>query len=192
MSWISAKELNVEQPVLRATACLIAASLVVAVAIATNGVVAKTFNGLGGILWFASAVLLVRSLRSHERFSAWFAFVFADCLILVILLKPTDLFWALIGFGFGGALVAVVTGAQALNWAPLLPAIWLPTHLLVAMTRAVIRSIDGSEASVRSDPPPTAALVPFAMVVAALVGAFLVDWARKRTLTKSAEQNVAN
>jgi hypothetical protein len=179
-----AAEIGVESASFRAAVGLIAASLVVAVAILADGAAAKTLNGLGGVLWIGSAVILVRSLKSSAQFSMWFAVIFVDCLLLVLLVKPTNLVWALIGFGLGGMLIGLLTGAQALNWAPLLPALWLPAHLLVAISRAVIRTIEGSEAAVRSDPPPTAALVPFAMVVASLAGAWIVEWFRHRSRTK--------
>jgi hypothetical protein len=176
--------LGVDSASVRATVGLIAASLIVAVAILANGAAAKTLNGIGGVLWIGSAVILVRSLNSRAQFSRWFAVIFADCLLLVLLVKPTNLVWALIGFGLGGMLIGLLTGAQALNWAPLLPALWLPTHLLVAISRAVIRSIEGTETTVRSDPPPTAALVPFAMVVASLAGAWLTERLRRRSRAK--------
>jgi hypothetical protein len=179
-----AAEIGVEPASFRAAVALIVASLIVAVAILADCAAAKTLNGIGGLLWIGSAVILVRSLKSNAHFATLFAVVFADCLLLVILVKPSNLVWALLGFGLGGMLIGLLTGAQALNWAPLLPALWLPTHLLVAISRAVIRSIEGSEATVRSDPPPTAALVPFAMVVASLVGAWFVEWLRERRASR--------
>lgn len=184
-----AEELPISRSNLQATGCLIAASLVVALAILANGSAAKMFNGIGGVLWLASAVMLLRSLRTSDRFRAYFTLVFAVCLLLVLLVKPANLIWALIGFGVGGVLVGSITGVQALDWGPLLPALWLPTHLLVAVARAAIRSIEGSHAPVRTDPPPTAALVPFAMVVAALAGAWLVVRLRNRSLANSTLAN---
>jgi hypothetical protein len=179
-----AAEVGVESASFRAALGLFTASLVVAVAILVDGAAVKTLNGIGGLLWIGSAVILIRSLRLSAHFAKWFSVIFADCLLLVIFVKPTNLVWALIGFGLGGVLIGLLMGAQALNWAPLLPALWLAIHLLVAISRAVLRSIEGSEASVRSDPPPTAALVPFAMVVATFAGAWLVDWFRRRNRAK--------
>src|SRR4051812_32579202 len=178
-----------DQPILRATICLLAASLVVAVAILAHDPIAKVVNGVAGVLWIGSAVLLVITLHRQARFPVWFAFVFAECLLLVLLVKPTNLLWAIFGFGLGGMLVGFVTGPHARNWASLLPALWLPTHLLVAISRAIFRVIDGTKASVRSDPPPTAALVPFAMVVAAIAGALFVDWLRNRSITSVLKQS---
>jgi len=178
---------EMETSSVRALVGLIAASLLVAVAIIADGAIARIFNGIGGLLWIGSAIYLLRSFRATPRFMPWLAAVFADCVLLVLLVKPTNLIWAIIGFGLGGALIAVLTGSQALTWSPLLPALWLPAHLLVAITRVIVRSLEGSEASVRRDPPPTAALVPFAMVVAAVAGAWIVVWIRNRLLTSASE-----
>jgi hypothetical protein len=92
----------------------------------------------------------------------------------VLLMKPTDLLWAAIGFTIGGALVSLAVAGRRLEWAGFFAAIWLPTHLLVAVARVIERSIRGLPANVRTDPPPTAAFVPFAMVICALLGARLV------------------
>jgi hypothetical protein len=185
-----AAEIGIESASFRSAILLIAASLIVALAILADGAAAKTLSGIGGVLWIGSAVILVRSLKSSAHFAKWFAVIFADCLLLVILVKPTNLVWAVIGFGLGSMLIGLLTGAQALNWAPLLPALWLPTHLLVAISRAIVRSIEGSSATVRSDPPPTAALVPFAMVVASLAGAWIVVSLRRRMESRIVTTNV--
>ncbi|MGI8964210.1 MAG: hypothetical protein ACR2GI_06880, partial [Thermomicrobiales bacterium] len=59
-------------------------------------------------------------------------------------------------------------------------ALYLPFHIGAAVGKAVYRNIIGSEAAIRSDPPPTAAIVPIAMLLAALGGALIVRWARGR------------
>ncbi len=75
----------------------------------------------------------------------------------------------------GGSLLGIVVKKRRLEWAGFMAAIWLPTHLLVAITRVIERSIRDLPAHVRTDPPPTAAMVPFAMVVFALLGSRVVD-----------------
>jgi hypothetical protein len=110
-----------------------------------------------------------------------FAVVAVESLALVLLVKPSDLLWAAIGFAAGGAAIALLASGRQYDWALLLPALWLPVHLLVAISRALVRALTGGEAAVRSDPPPTAALVPCAMVLSALAGAWLVQRWRNRT-----------
>jgi hypothetical protein len=185
-----ADDLKMDRRVTLATANLVAASLVIAIAILAGDPIAKIVNGIGGVLWIGSAIMLIVALRQQKRFIHFVSFILADCLLLVLLVKPSDYLWAIIGFGLGGVLVGFITGTQARNWAPLLPAVWLPAHLIVAVGRAIVRSIEGTEASVRTDPPPTAALVPFAMVVASIAGAFLIDWLRNRSIARTSGQSL--
>jgi hypothetical protein len=56
----------------------------------------------------------------------------------------------------------------------------LPEHLGVALVKAIVREIRNQPANVRTDPPPTAALVPLAMIVAAWGAAMLVERYRSR------------
>lgn len=161
---------------------LVVASLLVAAAILIEGPEAKAFNGVGGLLWVGSAVVLVRSLNHEQRSALLFGVVALESFILVLLLKPSNIVWAVIGFALGGAAIAILANDRPYDWALLLAALWLPAHLLVAISRAVFRAITDGEAAVRSDPPPTAALVPFSMVVSAAAGTWLVQWWRRREL----------
>jgi hypothetical protein len=164
---------------------LVSASLFVAVAILIGGNAAKAINGIGGLLWIGSAIALVRSLTGERRFVIMLGTVSFETLILVLLLKPSNLAWSVLGFALGGAAIALLTSNRPYDWALLLPALWLPVHLLVAISRAIVRAIGDGDAAVRSDPPPTAALVPFAMVVSALAGAWIIGWWRRRNLGRS-------
>ena len=98
---------------------LIAASLIVALAIATNGQLSKTINGVGGLLWITSAVCLGSRLRSARNWLRSAVIAFGVTLTLVLLVKPTDLFWAAIGFTIGGALVSLAVAGRRLEWAGL-------------------------------------------------------------------------
>ena len=155
------------------TYMLLLAGLVVAIAIASDGAVSRAVNGVAGILWVASAWVLANALRRDDKFWTKLLGVTAICLVLVIFIRPSDLLMALAGFGIAGAIVAATTGSRGFVWATLLPALWLPVHLGTAVVKAVYRAITDQEATIRSDPPPTAAIVPFTMIVAAMFGAWL-------------------
>ena len=156
----------------REVALLLVAAMVVGVAIALDGSAAKAANGVGGALWLTAGGMLVRKGWRLGLTSGSAAMVGATVLLLSSALSPRDLLAASLGFVAGGLLLGAVTRPRPARTAAvaLLPALWLPTHLLVAITKAGIRELAGREASLRTDPPPTAALVPLAMVVAALVG----------------------
>jgi hypothetical protein len=156
------------------TAILLLAGIVVAVAISTEGAISRTINGVAGVLWIISAWMLISSLRSDAKFWPRLAQVTGICLILVIFVRPSDLALALTGFSAAGAIIAATTGPRGFTWATLLPALWLPVHLGTAVVKAVYRSLTDQQATLRSDPPPTAAIVPFAMIVGAIFGAWLI------------------
>ena len=148
---------------------LVVAAGVVGLAIAADGSLAGLLNGLGGLCWLVAAVALALGVQRERRLQG--ALVTAGVvLILALVVRPSDLAAALVGFSLGGAVVALAVGNQPLRWALLVPAAWLPAHLAIAIGRAVV---DG-DPRVRTDPPPTAALVPLAMVLAALAGGLVV------------------
>jgi len=162
------------------TLLLIAAGLVVAVAIAASGSIARGTNGVAGILWIGSAVMLISARRDDPRFWTRLAIVAGIGLGLVLFIKPSDLAWAIVGFGSAGILIALLFGKQGIGWAKVLPALWLPEHLGTAVGRAIYRAFRDLPTSVRTDPPPTAAFVPLAMIFAAWGGAILVVRLRNR------------
>jgi hypothetical protein len=149
---------------------LAGAAAVVGVAIALDGTPARVVNGLGVLGWFAAGALLVRSLRRSRGRLVGAAATAAAVLVLAFVVRPSDLVAALVGFSLGGALVATVARDAPLHWALLLPAAWLPAHVAVAIGRSVL----AGATSVRTDPPPTAVVVPLAMVAAATAAGLLV------------------
>ncbi len=160
----------------RASLLLVASAVLVGIAIALDGPVSRAINGVAGIGWFLAAALLVRS--NMRKPCGWkvIANAVAVGLVLVLAVKPSDFAWAVVGFTIGGAIVAYSATSDRAKAALVLPALWLPIHLLVAVGRAIDRAIRDLPANVRTDPPPTAALVPLAMVVAAFVGGLIVQW----------------
>jgi len=167
---------------------LIVAAAFVGVAIALDSSSGRALNGVGGIVWLAGAVMLVRQARRDQPIAyAWLVMGFA-VVALSSLLSPRDLGAASIGFFVGGWIVALVARpvAARLSMVGLLPALWLPTHLGVAAVRALYRLLADQPSVIRTDPPPTAALVPLAMVLAALVGGVV-----GAQLTRRREERVA-
>lgn len=165
----------------RGARILLAAGVLVGIAIALDGPVAKAFNGAAGIAWFISAWLMVRGALRHDRGRNVVAAAVVVGLVLVIAVKPSDLLWAAIGFTIGGVLVGATAKTEPDLAALVLPALWLPLHLLVAVSRAAERALRDIPTSVRTDPPPTAAIVPLAMIVAAYAGGLIVAGFRERS-----------
>lgn len=156
------------------------AAALVGVAIVADGGLASATNGAGGILWLSAAVLIFRGL-GWGRGSRWMVpLVVAVTFALVLLVRPRDPLMAIVGFSIGGFLVGGLASRERVRWAAMVPALWLPLHLGVAISRAVLREANGEVASVRTDPPPTAALVPLLMVVSAIAGGLLVSWVLRR------------
>lgn len=157
-------------------ATLAAAALIVGIAISIDGPLRKAVNGVGGVLWIASAAVLAWRLARTRNWRRGGIAAFVMTLCLVLLTKPSDLAWAAGGFALAGFLLGLVVNERRWEWGAFLASIWLPVHLLVAVIRVVERAARGLPATVRTNPPPTAALVPFAMVVCALLGAGAVEW----------------
>ena len=155
--------------------------MIVGVAIALDGPVSKGLNALGGIGRLLSTILTVRGFRASDRRIAPGVIIAAAVLILATAVRPFDLAAAIVGFGAAGALVSAVAVDKRIVSAALVPAMWLPAHLTLAITR----SIAGGADRVRTDPPPTAALVPLAMVLSAIAGATVIEalYRRRRPVT---------
>ena len=148
---------------------LVVAAAIVGLAIAADGTLARMLNGVGGLCWLAAAVALALGVQRERRLQG--ALVTAGVvLLLALVVRPSDLAAALVGFSLGGAVVAFAVGNQPLRWALLVPAAWLPAHLAIAIVRAAA----AGNPRVRTAPPPTAALVPVAMVLAALAGGLVI------------------
>ena len=143
---------------------------IVGLAIVADGTTARALNVVGGICWLLAGVFLARSVRSTERWPLATVVMLGMVVVLAMVVRPSDLTVAVAGFATAGALLAALVRERPVGWALLVPAAWLPVHLAIAVGRALREG----QASVRTDPPPTAALVPLAMVVAAAVGGLLV------------------
>jgi hypothetical protein len=154
---------------------LILAATIVGVAIVVGGAPARILNPIGALLWLASGVLLALSLPSVERRALGFIVAIASGVVLGALVRPGSLIEAVVGFAIAGAVVVLVAGDRSGGWALLAPAIYLPVHLLIGVGRAIVRG-----GGVRTDPPPTAAIVPLAMLLAAAVAGTLVASAIRR------------
>jgi hypothetical protein len=147
-----------------AAAGLVVAGLVVALAIVVGGSAARALNGVGALLWVASGVLLAISLPRPDRMAhAWVTAVVTGGLLGAVI-RPGTFAVAIAGFALAGAAIVLLGGDRTGGWALMAPAIYLPVHLAIGIGRALMR---GSE--MRVAPPPTAALLPLSMVIAALL-----------------------
>lgn len=165
---------------------LLLAAVLVGIAIVVDGQLGRVVNGVGGAIWLVAAVLLGRELRGARR--PWFgaAAVIVVIATLVLVVRPGDMFAALIGFALGGAIVAALVVDRSVVWSLMMVAVWLPGHIALRVALAAL----AGETRVRTDPPPTAALVPATMVVAALAAGTLVDRLRRRHLSLNARSAV--
>ena len=153
-----------------AAAGLVLAGLLVGVAIVVGGSAARVINPVGALLWVASGLWLAVSLPPAQRPLVGWAVAVASGLVLGALVRPGSLTEAVIGFAIAGAAIVLAAGDRRGGWALLAPAIYLPLHLLIGIGRAIVRN-----GGVRTDPPPTAAIVPLFMVLAALAAGVLVS-----------------
>jgi len=167
----------------RSVGGLIVAGLVVAVAIAIGGAFGRSINGVGALVWMASTVVLLLALRGEPRWSLTLALATLVTLVLSFVVEPTDIETAVPGFAIGGAAIALIA-RRSVAWAFVVPALWLPVHLLTAVIPAIIRASSGGEASVRTDPPPTAAVVPLTMILSAGIAGWAINWLRNRRTTR--------
>lgn len=151
-----------------AGAGLILAAVIVGLAIIIGGTASRVLNPIGALLWVGSGVFLARSLPSAERPAAGWIVAIASGVVLGAAVRPGSLPEAVAGFGIAGLVVVLATGDKVGSWALLAPAIYLPVHLAIGIGRAIVQGI-----GMRTDPPPTAAILPLAMVLAAALGGAL-------------------
>ncbi len=163
------------------TSLLAAAIVLVAFSILLEGSVSRMLNGVAGVTWFASAVFLVIAVRQgRSRPRDWIAAVVLTALVAFVV-TPSDFLPAIVGFGLAGAAVALIAGESEVLWAKVIVGLYLPLHVGTALVKAVWRAVTDGEASIRTDPPPTAALVPMAMLLSAVAAALLVrEWRRRQ------------
>jgi len=159
-----------------AAAGLLLSAAVVGLAIVLGGTTARLLNPIGAVIWLVSAVLLGVSLPPVKRQLLGWAMAIAGGFILGALVRPSGLIEVIVWFALAGAVVVFAAADCVGAWALLVPAIYLPVHLLIGIGRAILRNGD-----VRTDPPPTAAIVPMAMLLAAAVaGAVAAAMVRRR------------
>jgi hypothetical protein len=152
-----------------AAAGLILAASVVGLAIVVGGTTARPLNAIGAVLWLASGVLLAVSLPSVQRHMLGWVAAIAGGFILGALVRPGSLGEVIAWFAVAGAVVVLAAADRTGGWALLVPAIYLPVHLLIGIGRAIL-----GNGGVRTDPPPTAAIVPLAMLLGAAAAGALV------------------
>ncbi|MGB3329866.1 MAG: hypothetical protein WBA46_12975 [Thermomicrobiales bacterium] len=162
------------------TATLVTATGIVAASIITDGQISKALNGLGGLTWFASSALLVMAARQSPAHRWQWAATIGLTAAVAFVIKPTDLTLATVGFGAAGLAIGMLAKADPVLWAKLIPGLYLPLHIGTAILKVIGRNALGLEASIRTQPPPTAAIVPFVMVVAAVAGGFVASALRGR------------
>jgi hypothetical protein len=152
-----------------AAAGLVLAAAIVGLAIVVGGTTARPLNAIGAVLWLASGVFLAVSLPSVQRQMLGLAAAIAGGFILGAVVRPGSLVEVIVWFALAGAVVVFAAADRVGAWALLVPAIYLPVHLLIGIGRAILRN-----GGVRTDPPPTAAMVPLAMLLAAAAAGALV------------------
>ncbi len=155
------------------TTGMLTAAAIVGVAIVADGTPARVLNGVGGLLWLGSFALNTRNVRYSPRRGRNAAAVLGCSLVLAVGIKPHDPLLAMLGFGAAGSLITALGARPGVTWTLLVPGAWLPLHLGIAIGRAVVRAGTEGAAAVRTDPPPTAAIVPLVMVAAAMAGGWL-------------------
>lgn len=172
-------------PAILPGALLALAASIVGVAIALDGALSRTVNGVGVVCWIAAGALIARSLRGAAGRFRGASATAAAVVVLAVVVRPSDLPAAFAGFSIAGAVIASIVRDRPMQWVLLLPAAWLPAHVALAIGQSIL---DGSTA-IRTDPPPTAVLVPLAMVVAAAASGFAVSRLRRspRSAPQSAE-----
>lgn len=156
-----------------ATGTLAAATVIVGTSIVAEGDLARGLNGIAGLTWFASsAMFLVEGKRRGAPVVQWVGIVGFTAAV-AFLIRPTDLVLATVGFGGAGIAAGFVARRDPILWAKMIPALYLPLHIGTAVLKVVGRNMLGVEASIRTEPPPTAAIVPAAMLVSALAGGWI-------------------
>ena len=155
---------------------LLLAAALVGLAIVIGGPVARVINPIGALLWVVSGVFLALSVPSAQRPALGWLVAIASGVLLGAVVRPAGLLEVIVAFAIAGAAVVLAAADRTGGWALLAPAIYLPVHLLIGIGRAILRN-----GGVRTEPPPTAAIVPLAMLLAALAaGALAATLIRRR------------
>jgi hypothetical protein len=176
--------MQVRDKAMMGVAGLTLGALLVGVAIVLDGAPGRAVNGVGGVLWFGSTALLtLAAIRTKPP--AWLWAVLAVVVVAVaFVIKPSAIVPAVIGFVPAGFALGAVAPRAKVLWAALVPAWYLPAHIGTAVMKSAVNSLLGNEASLRTDPPPTAAIVPLVMVACAVAGGAIASYlAERRTGT---------
>ena len=156
-----------------ATGTLAVATVIVGASIVADGQLAKALNGVAGITWFASSALFILEGRKRNATGLQWVGITALTAAVAFVVKPSDIVLATIGFVPAGIAAGVIAKRAPIFWAKMIPALYLPLHIGTAVLKAVGRNSLGMESSIRTDPPPTAAVVPMVMLGAAIAGGFI-------------------
>lgn len=157
----------------RATATLAAATVIVGASIVADGSLARALNGVAGLTWFASSAMYVVEGRRRGSSPLQWSGILALTAGVAFVIRPADLVLALSGFIPAGFVAAAAVKRDPMLWAKMIPALYLPMHIGTAVLKAAGRNVLGLESSIRTEPPPTAAVVPAVMLGAAVVGGWL-------------------
>ncbi len=156
-----------------ATITLATATVVVGASIVAEGDLARVLNGVAGLAWFASSAMFVVEGKRRGATVLQRAGVIALTAGVAFVVKPSDIVLATIGFTSAAFVAGMIVRRDPILWAKMIPALYLPLHIGTAVLKAAGRSALGIESSIRTEPPPTAAIVPAVMLVAALVGGYI-------------------
>lgn len=152
---------------------LLIAGLVVALSILVGAPLSRSLNGLGGILWIAAAAWMIGTLWSHPKRWTLLGVSFAIGILYAAVIRPGEYWETFPLFFLAGVVVTVIAGRDSTHWALLVPAIYFPLHIVVALGRVIA---SGGARAIRTDPPPTDAFVPLSMILAAALGGIVVNW----------------
>ncbi|MCO5225919.1 MAG: hypothetical protein M9953_11330 [Thermomicrobiales bacterium] len=163
------------------TGTLAIATVVVGASIVADGNLARALNGVAGLTWFASSAMFIVEGRRRGSSSLQWAGITALTAVVAFVIKPSDIVLASIGFVPAAFVAGSMVKRDPMLWAKMIPALYLPLHIGTAVLKAAGRSALGMDASIRSEPPPTAAVVPFVMLAAAMVGGWTVTRMKARS-----------
>jgi hypothetical protein len=172
-----------------ATMTLMAATVVVGASIVAEGTAARALNGIAGVTWFAASGMFIFEGRRRGATPLQWVGILALTAGVAFVIKPSVLPLAIAGFVPGGFLAGSIARQTPLFWAKMVPALYLPSHIGTAVLKAAGRSALGLEASIRTEPPPTAAIVPAVMVGAAMAGGWIASRVGRRAAVRPGEQS---
>lgn len=155
------------------TITLAVATVIVGASIVADGTLSRALNGVAGVTWFASSAMFIVEGRRRGASGLQWIGIAALTAAVAFVVKPSDIVLATVGFVPAGLAAAMIVGREPVFWAKMIPALYLPLHIGTAVLKAAIRNAMGNEASIRTEPPPTAAIVPAVMLVAAIAGGFI-------------------